>query len=304
MRLILTAFVALVLAAPAAGQWQCVDYRCVDGVCRPVITTAPGWVCKISNKLGRVSCEGGGALFRCDEKYGYVVTCGHLFSDGVGEVVVTYSNGERWIAKVISRQSNPDLALLKTYRPKIEPIRRIARGVARGIRIVAHLFRGGQYFARPGHVIGIQGGHLVVSGAAVSGDSGAAIVGPDGGLVGVIWGSDGASTYAATPDQIRDFVDVALSPQTPPAEHVDPTPSTDSLLAEIARLRKRVEELEKRPPVPGPAGPRGPPGEPAALADLPPIDVKLYDPDGNIIDETAVSLGGTLRLQLYEREVK
>jgi hypothetical protein len=78
---------------------------------------------------------------------------------------------------------------------------------------------------------------------------------------------------------------------------------------EIVRqvITKRKAETTLRGP-PGIQGPPGPPGKSVTTEDLQdlvnssPIYVELYDTDGTLIDETTVSLGGTLRLQLYERE--
>jgi len=54
----------------------------------------------------------------------------------------------------------------------------------------------------------------------------------------------------------------------------------------------------------GPPGQDGQPGAAAdcqAFADANPIRVELYDTNGQLIETTSVSLGGVLRLQLYER---
>ena len=99
-----------------------------------------------------------------------------------------------------------------------------------------------------------------------------------------------------------------------------PTAPCPDIIEFETRITEKLLEIEARidalhlkagPPgkdgVAGPPGPRGPAGSDSipidlqAWADANPISVELYDTNGEQIDQTTVSLGGTLKLQLYER---
>jgi len=184
-------------------------------------------------------------------------------------VLVMFGNGRRYYAQVISRQAEPDLALLKIERPKVEPVRRILRSARQGVRAVVHGFPGNRnYLRRASFVRGYRHyvdnpDDLILSGTAEQGESGGPIFDADGNLLGLLWGSRPGETIAVTPEQINSFLDGAF-------QRPEPSPQTESV------------------PLPGPA-----PESPAPVV-APPTDVQQTEPTPADTEAESAGFGDVL----------
>ena len=62
---------------------------------------------------------GSGTLIEPD----LVLTCGHLFDDGVGKVTVSFSDGIHYEAKLLKRDAVWDLAAIRIAAVGLRPVR-------------------------------------------------------------------------------------------------------------------------------------------------------------------------------------
>jgi S1-C subfamily serine protease len=89
-------------------------------VCTPTAPTIDASAyCRITLADGST---GSGTLAARDEKIGLVLTCAHLFDGSTANVIVSFSNGQRFAARLLDRDRAHDLAALAIRRPDVEPI--------------------------------------------------------------------------------------------------------------------------------------------------------------------------------------
>ena len=76
-------------------------------------------LCRVNNRLAAFNNVGSGTLIdRSDDgREGLVLTCAHLFSEGVGEVVVSFPGGKTHGAKLVAIDREADLAALAISNP-------------------------------------------------------------------------------------------------------------------------------------------------------------------------------------------
>lgn len=177
-------------------------------------------VCRVANQVGGANNLGSGTLIdkTADDREGLVLTCAHLFSEGAGDVVVSFADGSRHRARVIDVDRQADLAALSIAKPRGTPVaiatelqshsKYYACGYGPlGIyRCVAGLSRGRASSA--GQV------SLRIDGAVRSGDSGGGVFDDQGRLVAVIWGEAEGVTYASYGQPLRRFLSRVLGRQT------------------------------------------------------------------------------------------
>jgi len=169
-------------------------------------------IVRIHNDLGRYSDVGSGAIIT-HAGGTYVISCGHLFRDGTGSVSVAGRP-----AHLIAVDQGSDLAVLTCTGLNSAIAFTIALDYPRpGEPIACAGFGSGQYRAVRGAMLGYvatrgQSGrtNLEVRCAVRSGDSGGPMINTRGELVGVIWGSDGKTTFGAYCGKITQFLDAKL----------------------------------------------------------------------------------------------
>jgi hypothetical protein len=249
-----------------------------QGVCRPgepcfrgPVPHGPASVVRVRNELGGSASLGSGTLVAKDVRYGWIVTCAHLFADGRGRVSAFFpAANHRYYAEIVAVERRHDLALLAIRSPPAEPSPVAASPPAPGARRVFHGFGQGTYRAAAGVALGaasLDGGQtrdaLRWSGAARQGDSGGPVFNARGALVAVIAASDGRASVGGDCLQVRALLEKHLPRfQTPEGEpHREgeapaeprrvpglPAGAGDDALArlrdEVAALR---EQLEQRP---------------------------------------------------------
>ena len=169
-------------------------------------------IVRIHNDLGRYSDVGSGAIIT-HAGGTYVITCGHLFRDGVGSVSVAGRS-----ARVVAVDQGSDLAVLACADLNSAIAFPVASDYPQpGEPITCAGFGSGQYRAVRGAMLGYvatkgQSGrtNLEVRCAVRSGDSGGPMLNTQGEMVGVIWGSDGKTTFGAYCGKITQFLDAKL----------------------------------------------------------------------------------------------
>ncbi len=231
---------------------------------------------RLENHLpGGAIVYGSGVLIARDDRWGWVLTCDHLFREGAGQVrvVLPSSSGQVFEGRVFARDSLADLALVGIAAPQTQPIALADTHPSPGQTVAwAGYGRTGRLHAAMGQVLGyvstnVSGNRetLQITGAAQDGDSGGPIVDAQGRLVAIVWGTDGYRTVGTYCGRIRAFLRNFFAPreeqvpvlgpavppvpsnppQDPPGNPHDPLPpgssSGDSLLS---RLRDRLEGLQ------------------------------------------------------------
>jgi hypothetical protein len=177
-------------------------------------------LCRVNNRLAAASNVGSGTLIDKSEdgREGLVLTCAHLFSEGVGEVIVSFPGVKTHGAKLVAIDRDADLAALAISNPACAKVA-VDFVVQRGEQLKACGFGPqGEYACATGLVVGEAanaGQTSVLVGAAVrSGDSGGGVFDADGNLVAVVWGEASGVTYASTGVPLKRFLDRVLGRRT------------------------------------------------------------------------------------------
>jgi len=176
-------------------------------------------VCRIHNRLNGSSNIGSGTLVdrTSDGREGLILTCAHLFDEGVGNIVVTFSDGRTHGAKLIHTDRQADLAALAIANPRAKPAK-ISLAVSQQSRLFACGYGPrGVYRCAVGPGIGQAAGtgqlSLKIANRVRSGDSGGGVFDEQGRLVAVIWGESQGVTYASYGRPLRRFLGRVLGPR-------------------------------------------------------------------------------------------
>jgi hypothetical protein len=213
---------------------------CEGGVCSPAVATPPPAVVRVINDLGRERTLGSGTLVFADAEQGIVVSCGHLFREGVGKVSVTFPTGNAFAARVLEIDRHSDLSALRIAAPSV-PAAQVADQPPRvGDALVSAGYGPhGQYAANRGRALGyvsLDGRKhdvLELTGNARQGDSGGPIWNARGELAGVLFGTDGRRVDGAHCRKVRELLD----------RHIDAKPQAAA--CGLATLHSRLEKLEQ-----------------------------------------------------------
>lgn len=252
----LSLFVGGMLPRSAVGASGCVDGRCgvpvgvapetagaipIEPVGPPGAdaTRAAPWtaVARIANELpGGMTSFGTGTLIAKDERRGWVLTCAHLFREGVGRVTVSLAGGA-YAARALGWDREGDLAVLEIAAPPVDPLPIRADVPAAGEAVTFCGFGStGRLQVKSGRVLGyvsttgLAGRQtLQVSGGAENGDSGGPILDARGRVAGVLWGTDGTRTVGSYCGRIRAFLSrlgglFQAAPQAAPFPELRPDP--------------------------------------------------------------------------------
>jgi len=169
-------------------------------------------VCRIHNQLTGFNNIGSGTLIdkTDDSREGLVLTCAHLFREGVGNVVVEFANGTTHGAKLIDIDRQADLAALAIANPTRRPAMVSFTIGQQSLLHACGYGPRGVYRCGTGPGVGQVAGpgqlSLLIADSVRSGDSGGGVFDEQGRLVAVIWGTRDGVTYASTGRPFRRFV--------------------------------------------------------------------------------------------------
>lgn len=173
-------------------------------------------VCRIHNRLDSSSNIGSGTLIdrTSDGREGLILTCAHLFTEGAGNIVVTFPDGRTHGAKLIHTDRQADLAALAIANPRAKPAKVSLAVSQQGKLFACGYGPSGVYRCAIGSRIGQASGtgqlSLMISDRVRSGDSGGGVFDEQGRLVAVIWGESQGVTYASYGRPLRRFLGRAL----------------------------------------------------------------------------------------------
>ncbi len=228
-------------------------------------------VCRIQNRLSGSNNLGSGTLIdrTNDGRQGLILTCAHLFHEGVGSVVVTFSDGRTHGAKLLAIDREADLAALVIANPQVEPARVSLTALQQGQLFACGYGPRGVYRCAVGRDVGQASTEgqlsLMISDGVRSGDSGGGVFDQQGRLVAVIWGESQGVTYASYGKPLQRFLGRVLNRKTPAAAScpsgvcprpplprprrpiaggLESRPSGTNLLGDS--LLARIEQLEKK----------------------------------------------------------
>lgn len=225
--LVFAAFLVVLIALSLAAQgasWEARDasptapaFNLPQQTRAPRLTTrasssAHPAVCRIQNTRGGSLELGSGTLIEknADGSRGVVLTCSHLFSDGVGRVIVAFPDGTTHGARLLGIDREADLAALLIANPVAEPVEVAAEIVAGSRLSVCGYGPVGVYRCIAGRLLGQSQSRgqesLMVDGAVRLGDSGGAVMDSRGRLVAVVWGEAGGVTYASYGRPLQRFL--------------------------------------------------------------------------------------------------
>lgn len=236
---------------------------------------------RLSNQVSPgMTVYGSAVLIARDDHRGWLLTCDHLFREGIGQVTAFFPSLSGWQGfegRVVARDSAADLALVMIAAPEASPLPVADTYPAPGEPVIlAGYGRTRHLHVVPGQVLGYVSTNspgtretLQITGGAQDGDSGGPIVNSAGQLVAITWGTDGLHTVGTYCGRIRAFLrtflprrDEQLPPPAPRpqpedsacgAPHTTPenpdqsppeaNPSRDSLLD---RLHQRLESIQEK----------------------------------------------------------
>jgi hypothetical protein len=176
--------------------------------------------CRVLNRLAHFNNVGSGTLVDItdDQSEGLVLTCAHLFTEGVGQIVVEFPQGKSHGAKLVAIDRGADLAALAISKP--EGLRSSVKFEVEKNQVVRACGFGpsGVYECASGPVVGevsdAEQVSVLIGDAVRSGDSGGGVFDSEGNLVAVVWGEAGGVTYASGGAPLRQFLDRVLGRRT------------------------------------------------------------------------------------------
>ncbi len=270
-------------------------------------------VCRVSAVGQGFQCWGTGVLMNS----GCVLTASHTFREG-GSPRITWSDGSTTAATISARDDTYDLLMLEPARVPagMQGYPRAGRNMQPGDMVYTAGYGG------PGDVLQVlerrvQGysgpgsgppDWLFVSGPSRQGDSGGPILTPSGEVVGIVWGTDGASystggntgrtqllcqacircrpriwsPRTTGPPQYQVVPQMPAQPPPiplplPPTVEQPPPPencvTSGQLAAAIAALQVKIDAIKAQPGLEGPAGTQGLPGPPGQDGAAAQVDV-------------------------------
>ena len=209
--------VALAVAAAWAATGFVISQFLFDSAHGATTPAARAAVCRVHNGLpGGATNVGSGTLIdvTADRTRGLVLTCAHLFSEGYGQVVVSFPSGRKHGALVIGVDRAADLAALEIANPQETPAALGSIDDPPAFLTACGFGPDGAFRCVAGSVVGAAESpgqvSLKLAGAVRSGDSGGGAFDGEGRLVGVIWGQRDGVSYITSGGPLKRFVERAL----------------------------------------------------------------------------------------------
>ncbi|QEG37840.1 S1 family peptidase [Bythopirellula goksoeyrii] len=210
-------------------------------------------VCRVTNRLGEITNVGSGTLVDKSDAQGLVLTCAHLFTEGVGEIVVEFPGTKSHGARLVDLDRDADLAAVVIANPA-NTTATVEFNFNQSDQLSACGFGPtGDYRCATGPIVGESnstGQRSILIGDAVrSGDSGGGVFDSQGRLVAVAWGESAGITYASTGPPLRRFLDRVLGRRTATL-HACPNGTCPRVVPQIPVQNPRPHE-PRQPQLPG-----------------------------------------------------
>jgi hypothetical protein len=169
--------------------------------------------CRVFNQLADGSTNvGSGTLIdvKASRDRGLVLTCNHLFTEGVVRVLVQFTDGRTHGALVAAQDAQADLAALEICNPAAAPVTTASPMDSSAGLLACGFGPNGEYRCTAGRLLGYTEQpsqvSLKMSGAVRSGDSGGGVFDDQGRLTAVVWGQSDGVTYASTGQPFERFL--------------------------------------------------------------------------------------------------
>lgn len=275
-------FIAVTDGKPGERVVGAKDINTLRGMFEPkLVPRGISAVVRIRNAIQRGDQEavtlGSGTIVDVGEGRFAVLSCAHLFDEGVGELSVYTSDGTAYPAKLIARHKDQanDLSALSISQPPVTPVKLAEDEVRLGESTrIAGYGGDGRLLFQAGQAISLTSANAVVTAGARQGDSGGPIFNSQGQLTAVLWGSTGGSTYGTCCFRVRQF---------------------------IGRIRGQCPQVRRPQARPKPQQPKGPIVD-TSPADLPLVDVGPVDePDVSSTPDPRIA-EAEARLAALEKE--
>lgn len=303
--------ITLILLAALGQQCQVIDGRQVCSPSRQQVVSSPWQQVAVRIEApdavnARVTGWGSGVIVSSDSRRALVLTNRHVIRGA--RLVRVHRLGRVYAASVVRVSPDADLAALEiasTGQTRILPIAQSqpSRAWSFGFGTTGefHSHAGGYRSA-------YTSGDLVYGFVPHDGDSGSAVITPDGELAGLVWGGDEATSAAVVslpklrgflahetcmrffrrqPTQINVDVNVpqSVAPAPIPVPPPDPTPAPVPVTPSPVVPDAPISSVAVGPMGPqGPPGPAGPPGAPASSTPVvfPDIVMSVKQPNGTL----------------------
>jgi hypothetical protein len=194
--------------APTGDRAPALDFRHGESSTRPS-TLDPSAHCRIRVADGTT---GSGTLVAADRSLGLVLTCSHLFDQSTDGIIVSFTDGKLFAARLLDRDRAHDLAALSIRRPAAVPLA-VSDEPPNGRLAACGFGPHGQFRCVLGDITGqaVAAGaihpSLTMAGAVRPGDSGGGVFNSRGEVVGVVWGQRDGMTYTSCGRPLREFLD-------------------------------------------------------------------------------------------------
>jgi hypothetical protein len=204
---------AILLLIVALAAVSSLRAQCTGPGCRAPAAPHPA-VVRIVNATGQSRSYGSGTLVQKSAGQGIIVTCAHLFRDGVGSVAVAFADGRQYAGRVLAVDGAWDLAAIAVAEPVGEPVT-VAASPPRPGEVLQSCGYGpdGRYACNRGQALGYSrtastptNETLEWTGSAREGDSGGPVFNLRGELAAVLWGTDGRTVSGTYCGRIRQFL--------------------------------------------------------------------------------------------------
>ena len=231
-----TALVAILITSACPCQnGQCLVPFQIPTVQPPSLQMSPpASVVRVINRGQNSSSLGSGTIIVNDAQRAIVLTCAHLFCDGVGNLSVRFPDGHVAEARLLAMDRQWDLAAMaiapiNTVRPpplaseapkQGEPLSSCGYGPNGTFLVNRGVVRG---YVRAAGTMTFE--TLEMTGSARQGDSGGPILNQAGELVAVLWGSDGQTVGGTYCGRIRHFLARILGRDSPSPTNEGPPSS-------------------------------------------------------------------------------
>jgi len=183
--------------------------------------------CRVYNTQGGSQFAGSGTLIMKNREAdtGIIISCAHLFSDGAGNIRVTFRGGESLPGKLVRIDTRADLSAILISCPEVDPVR-VDINVKKGAAVFSNGYGSGLFKTTTGkytHNSGRPGQHNIETNfPSRQGDSGGGLFNLSDNLVGIVWGTNASNSSVTHGAPLRAFIQDVIGGKRPLRLFVNP----------------------------------------------------------------------------------